>query len=357
MIPNVQISPKDLILQKEAGSKISLLDLKKGQVINAKVVGLLVQGKAQLLVAGQKVVVKTDLPLIPGQEIKLELTQEKGTLSFKLLGSPPSPSTPSRNGFSLARFISQTGSLLDLGQTKDSQVNEILGKVALKSGKRDDLFLPRLLENMGMTLEKKMGGLLVSMDKTALKPALNALLKQDLKGALLNLMAMEKSGGAGDEPLSKSVKAMSNTLEGFQQLNSQSTESNRFLLPFPILAGDQFNFGQLFVNTGKKGGDNESPENRVIQLAFLLNMTALGSVRAEFSILKKAITGRFLLEDQESCDHIKALVPELKDRLSAIEYQAQKIECRVAEPKTLSPNTFIQSMFDSENTHGLDLII
>ncbi len=356
MIPNVQISPKELILQKEASSKIPLLGLKKGQVINAKVVGLLVQGKAQLLVAGQKVVVKTDLPLTPGQDIKLELTQEKGTLSFKLLDSPPSSSTPSRKGFSLARFISQTTSLLELGQTKDSQVNDILGRVALKSGKRDDLFLPKLLENMGMTLEKKMGGLLVSTDKTALKPALNALLKQDLKGALLNLMAMEK-GGAGDEPLSKSVRAASNTLEGFQQLNSQSTESNRFLLPFPILAGDQFNFGQLFVNTGKKGGDDESPENRVIQLAFLLNMTALGSVRAEFSILKKAITGRFLLEDQESCDHIKALVPELKDRLSAIEYQAQKIECRVAEPKVLSPNTFIQSMFDSESTHGLDLII
>ena len=354
MIPNVQISPNDLILQKEAGSKIPLLGLKKGQVINAKVAGLMVQGKVQLLVAGQKVVVKTDLPLMPGQEIKLELTQEKGTMSFKLLDSPPSSSPSPGKKFSLARFISQTGALPELGRTKDSQVNGILGKMALKSGKRDDQFLPRLLENMGITLEKKMGGLLVSMDRTGVKPALNALLKTDLKGALLNLMAMEKSG---DEPLSKTVLQVSNTLEGFQQLNSQSTESNRFLLPFPILAGDQFNFGQLFVNTGKKGEEKEGPDNRVIQLAFLLNMTALGSVRAEFSIFKKAITGRFLLEDQEVCDHIKTLVPELKTKLSAIDYHAQKIECRVAEPKALSTDAFIQSMFDSENTHGLDLIV
>ena len=60
-------------------------------------------------------------------------------------------------------------------------------------------------------------------------------------------------------------------------------------------------------------------------------MTALGPLRADFSILEKTVAGRFLLENQDTCDYLEDLIPELRDRLSNIGYKTGKINCQVAE--------------------------
>ncbi|WDP87253.1 MAG: hypothetical protein HUN05_20740 [Desulfobacter sp.] len=146
-------------------------------------------------------------------------------------------------------------------------------------------------------------------------------------------------------------------MENLQQLNTQTGDSNRFVIPFPMLAGEQLDFGQLFINTGKKKNETQAGENRVIQIAFLMNMTALGRIRADFSILKKEITGRFMLEDQECCDYMNGLIPELKHQLISLAYRPGKIECQVAKPRALSADALIQSMIKPDESRGLDLVI
>lgn len=357
MIFGVRVSSSEVIFQKEPG--FALPDLKEGQLVKAKVLGLLGQDKANLLVAGQKVVAKIHMPLMPGETILLQFTRAKDILSFKLVDSPSS----SRQTFSLVRFVSQVNDVLpEFGKLKDPDINKIFHTLSLKSGKRDDSFLPRLLDNLGITLEKKLGKALVLAEKGNTTMPLAQLVRQDLKAAVLNRLSLDTSDGRAD---SKNMGAMSTLLDGFGQLNSQTSESGRFILPFPVMNGEQFNFGQLYVNTGKKGEGTGKDEDRVIQLAFLLNMTALGSVRADFSVLKKSITGRFLVENQETCDHIQALVPELSSRLLKIDYQALNIDCKVAEPKALSQDALIKSMLDPEKlqeqgrglNQGLDLIV
>ncbi len=153
MIFNVQISSPELTLQKETGKPYSIPNLKQGQLVPAKVLGLLPQNKAQLLVAGQKVIAKADLPLTPGTELVLEVTQEKDALSFRLAPESVLSSTPSTNSdlsTSLVRFLGQIDGLLpELGKTQAPDIKNILQNIALKSGTRDDQFLPKLLENMG----------------------------------------------------------------------------------------------------------------------------------------------------------------------------------------------------------------
>ncbi len=350
MIFNVQISSPELTLQKETDKPYSTSHLKQGQLVPAKVLDVLPQNKAQLLVAGQKVIAKTDLPLTPGTEIVLEVTQDKGSLSFRL-AHPSALSSPSSSNSglstSLVRFFGQIDELLpELGKTQAPDIKNILQNISLKSGARDDQFLPKLLENMGLSLENKIGTFLTDPRGTTM----DEMAKQDLKAAVLSFTAMET-----DE--SSTMKGISNALESFQQLNSQTGDSNRFLLPFPVLVGEQFDFGQLFVNTGEKGAEGEENESRVIQIAFLMRLTALGNIRADFSILKKAITGRFLLEDQETCDYLKALVPELKNRLASIDYKVHKIECKVAASKELSSDALIQSMVEPLENSGFNLVI
>ncbi len=464
MILDVRISSPEITLQKDTATPPSVSDLPPGRIIRAKVLDSLAGNRVQLLVAGQKMTVKTGLPLAQGTEVLLETVRENGTLSFRLASSPsphattPAPNSNSGISASLARFFEQINTdLPGLGKTQIPVIKTLLGNLALKSGVRDDQFLTKLIENMGLSLERKLESFLadtrgqtggpmvkqelksailqflsadatkgntvamkdifavlekpidsflaslqegkpaadgfarqelksvimqfVSADATGDKasgvrdisgtldrtldtfvagirgqggavPAMDSLVKQDLKAAVLHLMAM-----AVDEDGGGQMKGVSNALENFQQLNTQVGDSNRFLLPFPVFAGEWFDFGQLLIDTGKKGSDGEESENRVIRIAFLMKMTALGNIRAEFSILKKEISGRFMLEDRETSDYIRSLLPELESRLALINYSVKKIDCCVAPPKDFFPDVLLQSMVPPSENSGFNLVV
>lgn len=361
MIYGIQISSPEFKLQKTSESTLRLPGVKSGQLIRANILELLPKGAARLMVAGQKVVAKTDLPLTPGTDLLLEVVREKGELSFKPVSETQDQTQPqsSHRSSGLGKPVSLAGlfsrisdHLPELGKLKDPAVRNILNTLALKSGTRDNQFLPRLLENLGMTLEKKISTLISAPEKNRAGPVMTLLAKQDLKAAVLQLLPTK-----ADESAAKPLRGISSALESLQQLNTQTGESNRFLLPFPVLAGNNFEFGQLFINTGEKGKEGKEKEDRVIQIAFLMNMTSLGSVRADFSILKKDITGRFILEDQPTCDYIRSLVPELRQRLSSLDYKTGNIECRVGTKRTFSPDALVRSMARPEESGGLDLVI
>ncbi len=361
MIPGLPISSAGILLSKDGEPSWSLLNLKTGQTVNAKVLDLVTPGKATLLLSGQKVTAQTDLPLKPGMEIALQVTRDKGSIVLKpavpLAKAAGSGATQAGQTMSPALFFSKIAQAFpELGSTKEPVLQEILTTLSLKSGQRDDQFLPRILENLGLTLEKKIGNTVAATDKTVLKPAMENLASQDLKAAVLNLISMESD----DSAKTQTMRGIANALESFQQLNTQTGDSNRFLLPFPIWTNDQFDFGQILIDSGKKGTENE--DKKVIRISFLMSMSALGAIRADFSILDKSLSGRFLLENQETCDYMQGLIPQLKERLSEIEYQARKIDCRVGEPQSLAPTALVKAMAetgtsDSGSNSGLDVVV
>ena len=61
--------------------------MKAGQVIRAKVLGMLSDSNAQLLIGGQKMIAGTSQALTAGQEIALKFIQGKDGLTFRLM--PP----------------------------------------------------------------------------------------------------------------------------------------------------------------------------------------------------------------------------------------------------------------------------
>ncbi|MCG8687098.1 MAG: flagellar hook-length control protein FliK [Desulfobacterales bacterium] len=362
MIPGLPISSADILLSKDGEPSWSLLNLKTGQTVNAKVLDLVSPGKAMLLLSGQKVTAQTDLPLKPGMEIALQVTRDKGSILLKPVvplpqGAAGSSAAQAGQTLSPALFFSKIAQAFpDLGSTKEPALQEILTTLSLKSGQRDDQFLPRILENLGLILEKKIGNTVATPDRSVLKPAMENLASQDLKAAVLNLISMESD----DSAKSQTMRGIANALESFQQLNTQTGDSNRFLLPFPIWTNEQFEFGQILIDAGKKGTENE--DKKVIRISFLMNMSALGAIRADFSILDKSVSGRFLLENQETCDYMRSLVPQLKERLSDIEYQARKIDCRVGESKSLAPTALVKAMAgngtsDAGSNSGLDVVV
>jgi len=351
VISKIHLSPSEMVIQRDAGKTIGSV-LKKDQVVTAKVLQILTQGKAQLLINGQKMIAQTGLSLNPGEELKLQVVQQKGAVLLKLL--EPSPSVETKPLVSLIRFLSKNNALSDIARIKNPVIQNILSETALKSGRRDDSFLPRLIENNGMSLEQKMGSLVKTQGQDRIGLNLLQLHNLDLKGALLNELAMATSQG---ETMGKTVSALLDTLESFQLINTQSSESGRYLLPFPVFEGPVLNFGQLLIDTGGNKEDKNSDNPKLIRVSFLLNLTNLGAVRADFSILKKAITGRFLLEDDRICEYLKSLIPELKLRFEQIEYTMGNIDCFTAKKAEIDPNVLMESLFERGDSSVLNIVI
>jgi len=363
MILSLGISAPEITLDKEAVKNPVFRGLKQGQVVRAKVLGTPSGSTAHLLIGGQKVTAQTHISLSPGQEIALKFTREKDLATFKLIQNKnalmPAQDSGIKAGVSLARMAEGLLSFEKLGREPGMELGRVLENLALKSGERDQGVLTRLLTNSGMLMEQKMATLAISQDSMARDSGMHRLIQGDLKAALLSLVARGTDKVSGDKsPSAELARSAASALENFQTLNAQPAESQRFIIPFPVMAGDQFNFGQLFMDMGKKeAGENQDPENRIIRLAFLLNLTALGDLRADFSILKKSITGRFLLEDQSICNYMKSLMPVLKERLSGIGFHMGQVDCVVAEPSQLSPGALINAMGPQKEVRGLDLVI
>jgi hypothetical protein len=359
VISKIHISPPEIVIQREPGKAIGKSVFKKGQVVTATVLHLLSSGKARLLIDGQTIIAKTGLLLSPGEELLLKVVQQKDIVELKLLESPQPVGT--KQLVSLIRFLAKNNALPDIAGIKNPVVKDILRETALKSGKRDDSFLPRLIENNGLMWEKKMGSLVKAQGQDTLDLNLVQLQKQDLKGALLNELALASLKGDAlaipkGDALEKTV-AFLETLESFQLLNTQTSESGRYLLPFPVFVGSDLSFGQLLIDTGDKKQDKNKDGHRVVRVSFLLNMTQLGAVRADFSILKKAITGRFLLENDGVCTYMKTLIPELQTRFEQLEYDIGNIDCLTAAKAEIHPNVLMESLFETGDDSVLNIVI
>ncbi|SDT85787.1 hypothetical protein [Desulfobacula phenolica] len=353
MITGIHVSSSQMVIHNEDDKKHTLPDLKKNQMISAKVLKLLPRGNAQLLINGQKVVAKTALLMKPGEQVQLKVLSQKDDIILKLIG--PVQKMTTRQISSLVGFFSNNESIPDTTGIKIKNVKELLYDMALKSDEPDKTFLPKLIEKSGMLWEKKVAQLLLGNDLSpGIKDKLDMLLKQDIKGNILK----ELSGAnPGKFEALKTAAAFSETLENFQVLNHHSSDSGRFLLPFPIFNESAFSFGQLLIDTGDKTKKDNKDADKLIQLSFLLDMSRLGPLRADFSILKKKMTGRFLLKDEDTCKYVESMIPELKTRLAGIDYQAHQITCINAEKNDIHHSSLIETLIKDRDDQVLNIVI
>ncbi len=352
---------------KQTSSTLPESGIKSGQTVEAKVLDVTSQNRVQLLVGGQKLTVSTQLPLARGMEIPMKVVRSQDGIVLKPVLTPSAPVStgPAESGIDSIRgpVIDSTSlakifqGLSTLSQTREPILNDILMGLSLKSDVRDDQFLPQIIKNMGLSFEKKLAaGLENASDKKAVAHVIKQLAGQDLKAASLSLSTAESDPGKASV-----FKHIADALDNFAQLNVKSGDSGqnqdgtRFLLPFPVWRENGFDFGQLMVDMGKAGTANT--EKKMLSISFLLNMSALGPLRADFSILDKTIAGRFLLENQATCDYLTPKISDLRQRLSGIGYQAGNIDCQVARPEQIAPASLMLSMKASDNMQGLNIVV
>lgn len=390
MIPGQPFTSLKITGGNQEQSQLShIKNLKPGQIVDAKVLDVRPENRALLFIGGQKLTVSTQLPLTRGMNIPMKVVHSQDGILLRPVSPPSGPvstdmpntavttgrpvssmpaalsdlnplpgtkeyvQTTELKSFSMGKIFQ---GLSALSQTREPILHDILMGLSLKSDVRNDQFFPQIINNMGLSFEKKLAdGLKDTPDKKTVAHLIKQLAGQDLKAASLSLAGMETDPGKASV-----LKDISNALDNFAQLNVKSADSGqsqdgaRFLLPFPVWREDGFDFGQLMVDTGKTGTANAK---KMLSISFLLNMTALGPLRADFSILDKTIAGRFLLEEQATCDYLAPKISDLRQRLSGIGYQAGNIDCQVARPEQIAPTSLILSMKEPEDMQGLNIII
>ena len=373
-IAAIHISSARMTVVGEKEQPKAFFALKNNQIVQARVLQVTPPDQAQLLINGQKISVKTSVPLHSGEDIHLKVQAQKNGYVLRL--TSPSLSGKSAHPASLLQFFSRPDALSTLFKTDQSLVFDILEKMALKSSKTDEQFLPRLMDKGGLLLEKKLAAVLQQQDpasaarvtdrqlpdkqvqqvplpdKQQLAKLLHTVTAEDLKGTVLK---QALSPAMGTDAKSSGAAGLVQTLENLQLLNTQSAESGRYLLPFPVLAEAGFTLGQLLVDVGEDK-DSEA-KKKMIRVSLLLDMTNLGPVRADVSILDKAVTGRFLLENEDTRAFVASMIPVLKKQLADADFQLMKMDCQVAAPADITPSCLAETLFNSRDDQVLNIVI
>ncbi len=364
-VSNIFLSSSDLVIEKKQKNFPALKD---DQIVNAKVEKVISPRHARLYMLGRYVLAKTHTPLKEGDNINLKVTKESGEQVLKIVRGESKDIFHVNQG--LLKSLGRAGSYSNLEKlisdfitikdNEDSRSRMILKnlvnatrEISLKSDVPDSGFLKTLIENSGLTWERNISTLFQNQNALYNKN-IESLQQSDLKGLAMKLMATISDG---EKEFGQVVRDFISNLENLQIINKFAfEESGKYLLPLPVLFNEMLKFGQMFIDIGRSDDSEKNRKDNLIKVSFILEMSNIGDVLADFSILKKSITGSFSVGDQNVCLFFRENIPNLIKKLKSRGFEVHKIECCVVEPEKLSEISFVDKI--SANDNGvLNLVI
>ena len=354
-ISHIIASSSDIWIQKETGEPTHFDGLQKGQVVKATVENATSAREAVLNIQGKRVQARTHMPLKSGETLLLRVEDNGVQPTFKLMEAKGGrfihlpPDLLSRSGpYGLLARVMQTLDTMtgipNLNET-GSQMESLIRSLSLKTENTDTDFLKSLFRGSGVTWENKLIRLLGS-DRTISSGLVKDLINGDVKALSMRLaLQLEKA----EPPAFSQIKAFLENMEHLQLLNERSVrESGRYLLPFPFLFDKTLRFGQLLIDLGHQD-DSEDKRDRLVKVSFLLEMSNLGNVLADFSILKHALSGTFSVETDPIRKLIMENIPQLKKKMKNTGFEIYDITCRVVEPETLSTTSLADRLIHTDD--------
>lgn len=348
-ISHILATSSRIRLDTKIDSDSLLWRLKKGQIIEARVDQVVSQRHARLIIQGKSVSARTHLPLQPGQKILLRVTRAGAQPEFqivetkegewfkfpsnalKMMGKSGPYSILSR----LLKTLSDSNpAKIDAsGAEAFKRLEHLLKSMKDPSGHPDRNTVKSFISKSGLTWENKLLSMLLS-EKSLPKEVVQRLIAGDLKA--LSMAATQNSADE-DGGWVTEIRAYLDSLERLQLLNSQvSKESGRYLIPLPTSFDENIRFGQMLIDLGKESGADADKKNRVVRVSLLLEMSNLGHLQVDLSILENSITGMLSVENETVHTLIRAHIPELTEKLQKSGFHVYDISCCQVNPQTLS---------------------
>jgi len=244
---------------------------------------------------------------------------------------------------------------IDPAQLKQLQTN--LQKIISREFKAPDAVqLKEMIDRSGFHYEAK-------VKDFVLEPGLsnkNVLLENDLKGQLMRLARQLEQIPAGATESTASEKftgklmaqvnqAVSNI--ELQQLTHHFAKEQQhpLLLQLPEnLLGEEDRFKiYIFPDQREDAGQESDFHNRIFNLVFLLNLSALGDLRIETKIFKDEILIHITGSDSDAVQFIQAHVPELEDLFQEVGFSISVTSQHQTEVSMEVPDSLGQLLIDT----------
>lgn len=367
-LPSIIVSSSEFVLEKKPGSKDTASHFVKGQIVTARVLEVVSGRQALLLIDGKKMLAKTFVPLKPGQDIKLQATKTGFQPVLQLVedthGEMPGgyialikswgksgPFTHLSGLLARDSHISSTAEKSPMPAALNS-LRQLVLDLALKSGDVAPQFLNNLIQGSGLLWEKKLfslmsipGGLQSGAD----------WVEKDIKALAMRLLSLTSDGqGSRLEGLRTFIDGLEN-LQLFNKFADE--ESGRYLLPLPVLMQGDLKFGQMLLTLGNSSKKPREDDNAVVKVSFLLTLTRLGDLRADFSVFGHEVSGTFGVATEEIKVFMAPRLIELSERLLSHGYDVREIGCKVVGAEILAETALFDMAIEGTHNGVLNVVI
>ncbi|MBF0551874.1 MAG: flagellar hook-length control protein FliK [Deltaproteobacteria bacterium] len=234
-------------------------------------------------------------------------------------------------------------------------------------------FFKNFVENSGISYESKLARYVETDGKG--QPPPHELSQKDLKGLLMSvqkeLTAGDKKGPGGSQPqvldsdrsdvitkLAQAVKQGIQNIELNQVTNVVSGKNEQqftFQIPFSLPEGLRTADLMIRFRSNKEKGKKQSDPNR-IYMVFFLNLKGLGDLRVDARMEQRQIGIQFSVARDDVNDFVKTALPELKERLQALDFGVVDLSSRVAPkgqvPRPDMPKAFAERSFNVINVQA-----
>lgn len=307
-------------------------------------------GDGQLLLElqdGQLLAPRSSVPLRPGDQLQLRVTQLQPATVLQIL-STRQPDSPLQAG--LRVLLSSAGSRTELGtgftqllailasDPPPSALRPLLAAIAAQvrqpSQLADPAALAAALRDSGLFLERHLSG------EAAPPP------EQDLKAQLLRLAAQLQAmaqprteASVADSSLPRLAELAEGLLARLETLQLQAASSQHLDLLFELPVQGQAGLETLQLRIQEErsqasgGGETESGGGLLVRLRFGFADDALGAV---LRLAGDTVSVHWWAEQETTATRLQAALPLLAGRLEALGLQVEALHCLAGEPPDIA---------------------
>jgi len=312
------------------------LKLRAGQVVEGRVVKSLSSGIFLLSVSGKQIRVASDIPLPKNALLTLMVSKEKVSPSFRVMNIQVHRAqtlNPAVIRGALAQNLwgDLVASAADgSGLTPDKSklltlLNQMTRGIVEQPGVQT---VKTFVQDAGLSFENKLFQTL-SIGKTP-PAALEKLMYGDVKGLISRILADAKEGTAA-------LKGLYNALENIQLLNLHGgQETGKLFVPIPLQFQDgtwglaQILFYLPSYYEQEMSRQKNDPEKKVTcAVTLMMNLSRLGTVRAELKLTGMTLQGRLQMERQNTLEKIETHLPLLIRMLETRGIEIDTLTCQL----------------------------
>jgi hypothetical protein len=360
--------------------KFSELKLPPDRIVQVNVNRVVNENTLSVQFEDQELLVKTENAKLYRPETAIRIQFEKTDIGFKpvFLDSPVKPDT-----VGLELIKPYLPSRTPLGKLVGELTRDILGSPVLKELKIQPQLLEKLRETLqvltpkpgvtpgeveieeqveksGVRYEAKVKQFLTQTEN----PKVRQELARDLKGQLLDLLKVtEKSiknlpkqnQSQQISDFQQRVKVSLDSIELNQLSSRVATQENQPLvlqIPNPLSPGEKTI--NLFIREDSEGGQGGKKDNKeTYNMAFFLNLSALGNVKINAKVGSESLAVRMEVEQEDVADFIRNSSTEFEQRMEKKDLNTT-VECCTQEEVNPIKDNLIELLV-SQNTSLLSV--